>query len=166
MRKKAIEKNLKRALLDNGPLAEALFEYELAEHTDEFRRSKREGRIRSVSMSPSSCWPGLSASGLGTDDPHAAALRTLPSDRLPRLAGVTVQSGPPSEGSSTCCAARAHMWCSAPATSHVRSRGVGETGSGIALCYTPSAHPCPVYSNRLMRQSLVRPRSARDTSRM
>ncbi len=42
MRKKAIEKNLKRALIDNGPLTQALFEYELEEHTNEYRRSKRE----------------------------------------------------------------------------------------------------------------------------
>jgi hypothetical protein len=42
MRKKTIEKNLKRALIDNGPLTEALFEYELEEHIAEYRQSKRE----------------------------------------------------------------------------------------------------------------------------
>ena len=42
MRKETIEKNLKRALVDNGPLTQALFGYELEEHIDEYRRSKRE----------------------------------------------------------------------------------------------------------------------------
>jgi len=42
MRKKTIEKNLKRALIANGPLTEALFEYELEEHIAEYRQSKRE----------------------------------------------------------------------------------------------------------------------------
>ena len=42
MRKKTIEKNLNRALIANGPLIEALFEYELEEHIDEYRQSKRE----------------------------------------------------------------------------------------------------------------------------
>ncbi len=42
MRKKTIEKNLRRALIANGPLAEALFEYELEEHIDEYKQSKRE----------------------------------------------------------------------------------------------------------------------------
>lgn len=40
-RKKVIERNLRRALLEEGPLVEALFEYELAEHTEEYRLSKR-----------------------------------------------------------------------------------------------------------------------------
>jgi len=29
-----IEKNLKKALLEDGPLAQSLFEYELAEHIE------------------------------------------------------------------------------------------------------------------------------------
>jgi hypothetical protein len=41
MRKKIIEKNLRKALLEDGPLAKALFEYELAEHIEEYLRSKR-----------------------------------------------------------------------------------------------------------------------------
>jgi hypothetical protein len=41
MRKKAIEKNLRKTLLDDGPLARALFEYELEEHVDEYARSKQ-----------------------------------------------------------------------------------------------------------------------------
>jgi hypothetical protein len=41
MSKKAIEKNLRKALLDDGPLARALFEYELEEHVDEYARSKQ-----------------------------------------------------------------------------------------------------------------------------
>jgi hypothetical protein len=42
MRKKTIEKNLRRALIANGPLAKALFEYELEEHIAEYTQSKRE----------------------------------------------------------------------------------------------------------------------------
>ena len=42
MRKKTIEKNLGRALLDDGPLAKALFEYELEEHIEEYLLSKRQ----------------------------------------------------------------------------------------------------------------------------
>jgi hypothetical protein len=36
MRKKIIEQNLRRALLEDGPFAQALFEYELAEHIEEY----------------------------------------------------------------------------------------------------------------------------------
>lgn len=39
-RRKIIERNLKRALLEDGPLAEALYDYELAEHVEEYRLSK------------------------------------------------------------------------------------------------------------------------------
>jgi hypothetical protein len=42
MRKKTIERNLKKALLDGGPLAQALFEYELEEHVGEYMKSRRE----------------------------------------------------------------------------------------------------------------------------
>ena len=42
MSKKTIERNLKKALLDGGPLAQTLFEYELEEHIDEYMKSKRE----------------------------------------------------------------------------------------------------------------------------
>ncbi len=42
MRKKAIEKNLKAALLNDGPLALALFEFELQEHIAEFTQSKHD----------------------------------------------------------------------------------------------------------------------------
>ena len=42
MRKKTIEKNLKRALLDDGAMARALFEYELEEHIQEYLLSKQE----------------------------------------------------------------------------------------------------------------------------
>lgn len=42
MSKKIIERNLKKALLDGGPLAQALFEYELEEHIDEYMKSRRE----------------------------------------------------------------------------------------------------------------------------
>jgi hypothetical protein len=42
MSKKTIERNLKKALLDGGPLAQALFEYELEEHVDEYMKSKQE----------------------------------------------------------------------------------------------------------------------------
>jgi len=41
MSKKSIEKNLRKALLEDGPLAQALFEYELQEHVEEYRQSKR-----------------------------------------------------------------------------------------------------------------------------
>ncbi len=36
-----IEKNLKKALLEDGPLAQSLFEYELAEHIEEYIQSKQ-----------------------------------------------------------------------------------------------------------------------------
>jgi hypothetical protein len=42
MRKKTIEKNLIKALLEDGPLAKALFEYELEEHIEEYLLSKRQ----------------------------------------------------------------------------------------------------------------------------
>ncbi len=42
MRQKTIEKNLTKALLANGPLAWALFEYELEEHLEEYLQSKHE----------------------------------------------------------------------------------------------------------------------------
>jgi len=41
MRKKTVEKNLKKALLDDGNFAWALFEYELEEHLEEYLLSKR-----------------------------------------------------------------------------------------------------------------------------
>jgi hypothetical protein len=41
MSKKSIEKNLRKALLDDRPLARALFDYELAEHVGEYARSKQ-----------------------------------------------------------------------------------------------------------------------------
>ncbi len=41
MRKKTIEKNLRKALLEGGPFAQALFEYELEEHIEEYIQSKR-----------------------------------------------------------------------------------------------------------------------------
>ena len=41
MRQKIIEKNLRKTLLEDGPFAQALFEYELAEHTEEYLQSKR-----------------------------------------------------------------------------------------------------------------------------
>jgi len=41
MSKKSIEKNLRKALLEDGPLIQALFEYELQEHVAEYRQSKR-----------------------------------------------------------------------------------------------------------------------------
>lgn len=40
-RRKIIERNLRKALLDDGPLSWALFEYELEEHIEEFIQSKR-----------------------------------------------------------------------------------------------------------------------------
>jgi hypothetical protein len=42
MSKKTIERNLKKALLDGDPHAQALFEYELEEHVDEYVKSKQE----------------------------------------------------------------------------------------------------------------------------
>lgn len=41
MRKKTIEKNLRKALLTEGAFAQALFEYELEEHIGEYIQSKR-----------------------------------------------------------------------------------------------------------------------------
>jgi hypothetical protein len=41
MRKETIEKNLREALLEEGPFAQALFEYELEEHIEEYIQSKR-----------------------------------------------------------------------------------------------------------------------------
>ena len=40
MGKKAIERNLRKALLGDGPLAQPLFEYELEEHIAEYLHSK------------------------------------------------------------------------------------------------------------------------------
>lgn len=40
MSKKTIGNNLKRALLDDGPFALALFDYELREHIEEYLESK------------------------------------------------------------------------------------------------------------------------------
>ena len=40
MRRKTIEKNLRTALLEDGPLVKALFEYELEEHIEEYLSSK------------------------------------------------------------------------------------------------------------------------------
>jgi hypothetical protein len=42
MSKKTIEKNLIKALLEDGTMAYDLFEYELKEHKDEYRNSKQE----------------------------------------------------------------------------------------------------------------------------
>jgi hypothetical protein len=42
MRKKIIEKNLKKALLEDGPLTLALFEFELQEHIAEYIQSKHD----------------------------------------------------------------------------------------------------------------------------
>ena len=42
MSKKTIEKNLIKVLLDNGAMENALFEYELEEHIDEYLKSKQE----------------------------------------------------------------------------------------------------------------------------
>jgi len=36
-----VEKNLTRTLLEDGPFAQALFEYELAEHIEEYIQSKQ-----------------------------------------------------------------------------------------------------------------------------
>ena len=44
MSKKTIERNLKKALLEGGPLVRALFEYELEEHVEEYMKSKREDK--------------------------------------------------------------------------------------------------------------------------
>ena len=44
MRQKTIKKNLRKALLDDGPLSQDLFEYELEEHIDEYIQSKRADR--------------------------------------------------------------------------------------------------------------------------
>ena len=41
MRKKTIERNLKKTLLEDGPFAQALFEYEIKEHIGEYIQSKR-----------------------------------------------------------------------------------------------------------------------------
>jgi len=41
MRKKTIEKSLRKALLEGGPFAQTLFEYELEEHIGEYIQSKR-----------------------------------------------------------------------------------------------------------------------------
>ena len=42
MDKKRIQKNLTRALLQGGEFAEALYEYELAEHVEEYFQSKKQ----------------------------------------------------------------------------------------------------------------------------
>jgi hypothetical protein len=42
MSRKTIEKNLKKALLQDGPLVQALYEFELEEHVAEYLQSKRE----------------------------------------------------------------------------------------------------------------------------
>ena len=42
MSKKTIEKNLVKALLNDGEMSYALFEYELEEHIDEYLKSKQE----------------------------------------------------------------------------------------------------------------------------
>ena len=42
MGRKRIERNLKKALLKNGPMVRALFEFELEEHIDEYMQSKRD----------------------------------------------------------------------------------------------------------------------------
>lgn len=44
MSKKIIERNLVKALLHDGEMAYALFEYELEEHVDEFLKSKKEDK--------------------------------------------------------------------------------------------------------------------------
>lgn len=41
MRQKIIEENLRATLLEDRPFAQALFEYELEEHTEEYLQSKR-----------------------------------------------------------------------------------------------------------------------------
>ncbi len=42
MRQKIIEKNLRATLLEDGPFAQALFEHELEEHTEEYLQSKQD----------------------------------------------------------------------------------------------------------------------------
>ncbi len=42
MRKKTIEKNLTKALLNGGKFAKALFDYELAEHVEEYLLSRKQ----------------------------------------------------------------------------------------------------------------------------
>jgi hypothetical protein len=44
MSKKIIEQNLKKALLDDGPLVKELFEYELEEHIEEYLKSKQKDK--------------------------------------------------------------------------------------------------------------------------
>jgi hypothetical protein len=44
MSKKRIEKNLIKALLNDGKLAKELFDYELAEHVDEYLLSKKQDK--------------------------------------------------------------------------------------------------------------------------
>jgi hypothetical protein len=44
MSKKTIEKNLIKALLNDGEMAFALFQYELEEHVDEYLKSKQEDK--------------------------------------------------------------------------------------------------------------------------
>jgi hypothetical protein len=44
MSKKTIEKNLIKALLHGGKLAKALYDYELAEHVDEYLLSKKQDK--------------------------------------------------------------------------------------------------------------------------
>jgi len=44
MSKKTIEKNLIKALLNDGAMEYALFEYELEEHVDEYLKSKQEDK--------------------------------------------------------------------------------------------------------------------------
>src|SRR5574341_2648163 len=41
MRKRTIERNLRKALLEGGSFARALFEYELEEHIGEYTQSKK-----------------------------------------------------------------------------------------------------------------------------
>lgn len=44
MSKKTIEQNLKKALLEEGPLTIELFEYELEEHIEEYLQSKQKDK--------------------------------------------------------------------------------------------------------------------------
>ncbi len=44
MSRKTIAKNLKKALLNDGPLVQALYEFELEEHVEEYLRSKQTDR--------------------------------------------------------------------------------------------------------------------------
>ncbi|SRR6266516_1686681 len=46
MPKKTIAENLKRVLLDDAPFAQALFDYELREHIEEYRESKHRDNDR------------------------------------------------------------------------------------------------------------------------